>query len=95
MKKRRTADSIVNAAEFLQFPKFLSGVASRSLLSPLPCCLPHEFSRFLVVPSSSVPLPGIRECSFLLRLLSACADPESKAVSFSKFGKRSQRSGLL
>jgi hypothetical protein len=47
------------------------------------------------MPSSSVPLPGIRECSFLLRLLSACADPEAKAVSFSKFGKRSQRTGLL
>ncbi len=59
-------------------------------------CLPHEFSSFfLVVPSSSVPLPGIRECSFLLRLLSACADPETKALSFSKFGNRSQRSGLL
>jgi hypothetical protein len=32
---------------------FLSGVTSRSL-SPLPCCLPREFSSFFVVPSSSV-----------------------------------------
>jgi hypothetical protein len=106
VKKRRTADSIVNAAEFCRFQSFFLVVTSRSLLSSLHSCLPHEFSSFLVVPSSSVPLtrkchlppsplPGIRECSFLLRLLSACADPESKAVSFSKFGKRSQRTGLL